>query len=314
MSSLLSYLWDTLVYVNIFAILALSLNIEAGQTRLLNFGKVAFFAIGAYTTALLTMAGAPFIVGVAGAMVLAGVMGALLSIPALKLREDFLAIASIAFGEIIRLILLNERWLTNGPIGLRGIPQPLRSGEGLSGTLRTYVVDGVFGGNYEVFFLALTLAALAGVYLVMLRVARSPYGRVLKAIREDELVALTLGKDTFRFKSEVLVMGSAVAGLAGALFAHYITFIAPVNFMPTVTFAVWTMMVMGGMGNLNGVVLGAALVQLFERSTRFIKDFVELPVDPVNFRMVVLGLLLIFFIMHRPWGIIPERPMEVGDE
>jgi ABC-type branched-subunit amino acid transport system permease subunit len=313
-SSIYSYLWDTLVYINIFAILALSLNIEAGQTRLMNFGKVAFFAIGAYTSALLTMAGAPFLVGLGAGMALAGLMGFLLSVPALKLREDFLAIASIAFGEIIRLILLNERWLTKGPIGLRGIPQPLRAEEGVSGTLKGILVDGLFGGDYQVFYLVLSSAALVGVYLFMRRIIASPYGRVLKAIREDELVALTLGKDTFRFKAQALVIGSAVAGLAGSLFAHYITFIAPDNFMPTVTFAVWTMMVMGGMGNLGGVVLGAALIQVFERSTRFIKDFVDLPVDPVNFRMVVLGLLLILFIMYRPSGIIPEKRYEVGAE
>jgi ABC-type branched-subunit amino acid transport system permease subunit len=311
MTSFANYLIDTLIYINVFAILALSLNIEAGQTRLMNFGKVGFFAIGAYTSALLTMAGAPFLVGMTGGIVLAGIMGLLLAIPALKLREDFLAIASIAFGEIIRIILLNERWLTNGPIGLRGIPQPLRSEEGLSGLLKRLLVDGVCGGNYSFFYLILTTTSLILVYFFMRKINNSPYGRVLKAIREDELVALTLGKNTFKYKSQALIIGSAVAGMAGSLFAHYITFISPDNFMPMVTFVVWTMMVIGGMGNLEGVLLGAALIQIFERSTRFIKDFVELPIDPVNMRMIVLGLLLILFIMYRPRGILPEKKFEV---
>jgi ABC-type branched-subunit amino acid transport system permease subunit len=294
-STLLSYLVDTLIFINIFAILALSLNLEVGVTRLMNFGKVAFFAIGAYSSALVTLAGYPFWLGLLCGIVIAGITGFLVSIPALRLREDYLAIATIAFGEIIRLFLLNERWLTRGPIGLRGIPRPLKD----------------VPMDYQTFYLLFSFAFLVVVFLFLHRVISSPFGRVLKAIREDELVAQSLGKNTFRFKAQAFVLGSSIASIAGSLFAHYLTFISPDMFMPTVTFAVWTMVVVGGRGNALGVVAGAALIQFMERTTRIMKDIADIGVEPVNLRMVLLGLLLILFIMYRPQGIFMEKKYEV---
>ncbi len=293
--SMLAYAVDALIFINIYAILALSLNLEAGTARLMNFGKVAFFAIGAYTSALLSLAGYPFPLTLAAGALLAGVAGLGVALPAVRLREDYLAIASIAFGEIIRLILLNERWLTNGPVGLRGIPQPLR--------------DAV--PDYQLFYLALTTVFMVSTAAVLHILTWSPFGRVLRAIREDELVAQALGKHTFGFKARAFALGSGIAGLAGALFAHYLSFISPDMFMPTVTFAVWTMIVVGGRGSVPGAVAGAGVVVLLERGTRVLKDYTSLGVEPSNLRMVLLGLLLILFLLYRPQGVIREGKYEV---
>ncbi|MFQ6084790.1 MAG: branched-chain amino acid ABC transporter permease [Candidatus Bathyarchaeia archaeon] len=288
----LIYVLDTLIFVGIFAILALSLNLEAGFTNLMNFGKVAFFAVGAYTSAILTLHGLPFAVGVVMAAILAGFSGFLIAIPTLRLTEEHLAIVTIAAGEILRLFLLSETWLTNGSVGLSGIPRPMFS---------------VFRENYHLFYVGLVFLFLFIFYLIAERIVYSPFGRVLKAIREDETATKALGKNVFMFKTKSFVIGSGMAGVAGSLFAHYITFIAPIMFLPTLTFSVWIMIIIGGRANNLGVILGAVLIQLFERSTRFIKDFVTLPFDPANVRLIVIGLLLILFMIYRPEGVLEER-------
>lgn len=291
----LNYLLDTLVYIGIFAILALSLNLEAGFTRLMNFGVAAFFAIGAYTTALLTLNGVPIVISFFASVVLAGAAGFLVALPTLRLREDYFAIVTIIFGEILRLFFISEDWLTNGTRGLRGIPRPLLS---------------VFRDNYLLFYTFLVYAFLFACYLFAERIVKSPFGRVLKSIREDETATKSLGKDTFKFKTLSFVIGSCIAGAAGFLLAHYFTFIAPDMFLPTLTFSVWTMVVMGGSANNSGIILGALLIQVFERTTRFLKNFVILPIDPNNIRLIIIGLLLIIFVIYKPGGILEEEKSE----
>lgn len=286
------YLLDTFIYIGIYAILAISLNLEAGYTRLMNFGKVAFFAIGAYTSVLLSMAGEPFILGLLAGAILSALFGFLVALPALRLRADYLAIVTLSFGEILRLFFLNEQWLTNGPMGIRGIPQPLFS---------------IFKENYLFFYAAVVLFFLAVCYFFSEKIIHSPFGITLKAIRDDEDAVSAFGRDTFRFKVKIFMIGSAMAGISGALFAHYIAFISPDMFFPSLTFSIWTMMVIGGSANNLGVIAGAVLIQFFERGTRFIKDFVELPIEPSNLRIIVIGLLLILFILYKPAGIIKER-------
>jgi ABC-type branched-subunit amino acid transport system permease subunit len=292
----LPYILDTLIYIGIYSILSISLNIEAGYTKLMNFGKVAFFAIGSYTSALITLSGAPFIIGLMGAMFLTGVAGFLISIPTLRLREDYLAIVTITFGEILRIFLLSERWLTNGSLGLTGITRPLPN---------------IFPENYSLFYTILVYVFLILSYLFVQRIVNSPFGRVLKAIREDEIAAKALGKNIFLFKTQSFIVGSILAGLSGALFAHYLTFIAPDMFLPDITFSIWIMMVIGGSSNNAGVILGAVLINIFERSTRFIKDFIDLPFNAGNFRLIIIGILLIVFITYRPEGILREKSMRV---
>ena len=292
MLPVLDYLLDALIYIGIYAILAISLNLESGFTRLMNFGVAAFFAIGAYTTALLTLNGVPIAISFFASVVLAGLAGFLVALPTLRLREDYFAIVTIALSEILRIFLTSEDWLTNGTRGLPGIPQPLSS---------------IFSEDYLLFYAVLVYFFLFICYLFAERIVRSPFGRVLKAIREDEQATESLGKDTFRFKTSCFVIGSCMTGIAGFLFAHYFTFIAPDMFAPTLTFSIWTMVVVGGSANNKGVILGALLIELFERTTRFLDAFVVIPVDPNTLRLIIIGLLLIVFVIYQPRGIMEEE-------
>ncbi|MGE5844743.1 MAG: branched-chain amino acid ABC transporter permease, partial [Syntrophaceae bacterium] len=173
------------VVIAIYAIFALSLNVEVGYTGLFNFGHVAFFAIGAYTSALLTLAGVPFVWGVLAALFMAGLCGFLLSIPALKLSGDYFGIATLGFGEILRMIVNNEVWLTKGPMGRPGIPRPELFGI-VFDTLPRYLV------------LSSDFALLS--FVILAFVVLSPFRRALKAVRDDETAGEILGKNAYRFK------------------------------------------------------------------------------------------------------------------
>ncbi len=298
MVSLIGYMADTLTYVGIFGLLSLSLNLEAGYTRLMNFGKVAFFAVGAYVSALLTVSGAPFLAGLAGAILVAGLLGFLIAIPTLKLREDYLAITTIAVAEVVRLVLLNESSYGLGPMGIRNIPRPLSRFFGPT--------------SYPLVYAGLVWAVLGACFLISQRIVNSPFGRVLRAIREDETATEALGKDVFSFKTRALVLGSCMAGAAGSIFAHYTSFVSPDMFMPLLTFSVWTMLIVGGTANNYGAILGAFLIQIFDRSTRVLKDLVNIsPGAQANLRWAVIGLLMIIFLMYRPEGVLGERKAKV---
>jgi ABC-type branched-subunit amino acid transport system permease subunit len=289
------YLIAMLTFWGIYAILAIGLNVVWGYTGLINIGHVAFFAIGAYTSALLTLAGHNFLIGLTAGIVLAGLAGLLVGMPTLRLRADYLAIVTLGFAEILRLMLLNEIWLTRGPFGLPGLPQPLRN---------------LFPQEYNTFYLGLVLLSLLTTYYFAEKILRSPFGRVLKAIREDEEVAMALGKDVFKFKLQSLALGSAMAGAAGVLFAHFITFVSPEQYESIQTFYVWIMVVLGGSGNNKGSMLGAFILIFFFETTRFLKDFLHLPIGPEKIaaaRLVLVGIMLILLMRYRPQGIFGER-------
>lgn len=287
----MDYLLHILIVFLIYAIFAISLNLELGYTGLYNFGHVAFFGIGAYTSALLSLAGYPVALGMAGGMLLAGVLGTLLAIPALRLSGDYFGIATLSFGEIIRLFFLNERWLTKGPMGLPGIPRPAWIGEGIAGLPR---------------FLILCILLTVMVFLVTRRITRSPFGRALKVIREDEYVAQALGKNALSFKVRVVTVGSILAGLAGSLWAHYISYISPADFTLTETILVLLCVVLGGRGTNRGPILGAFVIIFFQEVIRF------LPIPPDFGRFVaplqgmVYGAALIILMLKRPEGLLPE--------
>ena len=290
------YILDIIVFIGIFAIVALSLNLEYGFTGLGNFGKVAFFLIGAYTYALLIEAGLNFILCLIIAAVLSGLIGSLISLPALRLREDYLAIVTLAFGEIIRLIVKAEHWIAHGVWGITIPPAIHWEGATIRMTIATHI---------GLVFLCLLIC-----FILIQLVTNSPYGRAIRAIREDEVAAATLGKSRLKYKAQVFAMGSALAGLGGALFAQYIGFIEPYMFMPMLTFTVWIMVLVGGPANNWGAVLGAALVQLFDRGTKMVKDYLVVPVDPNNLQYILLGLLIIFILLYRPGGILKESQVK----
>ena len=287
----MDYLLHILIIALIYSIFAISLNLELGFTGLYNFGHVAFFGIGAYTSALLSLAGLPVSVGIACGMIVAGVAGSLLAIPALRLSGDYFGIATLVFAEMVRLFFLNERWLTKGPMGLPGIPRPGWIGGGVAGL-----------PMFLIFCALLTVA----VFLLIRHLTTAPFGRALKVVREDEYVAQALGKNVLIIKIKTITVGSILAGLAGGLWAHYITYISPADFTLTETILVLLCVVLGGRGTNWGPVLGAFVITFFGESVRFL----PIPTDFGRFvaplQGMVYGAVLILIMLKRPEGLIPE--------
>lgn len=288
----LIYLLDALAYTGIFAISALALNLQYGFTGLANFGHVAFFMVGAYTTALATTSGLPFPLSAFLSIAVASFTGLIASLPALKLREDYLAIATIAFGEILRMIFKNEEWIAHGVWGI-GVPPAIL----------------LSGGTREFYWLQLLLifSVLSLCLLIIRIVSNSPYGRVLRAVRDDALAAEVYGKNVFGYKAQIFALGSGLAGLSGALFAQYVQYVNPYMFEPTLTFSMWIMVILGGVGNNVGVLFGALLVEFFERGARMAKDLRIMPMDPNNLRAIIIGVLIILVLLYRPAGLLKEE-------
>ena len=304
LSGLLNVLVFTGIFASIYALLSLGLNLQWGYTGLFNVGVAGFYAIGAYTSALLTTPlspdhlggfNLPVPVGMLGAMLTSGLLAYVVGKPTLRLREDYLAIATISIAETLRLLLKNEAWLTNGVQGLRDIPRPFPQ---------------TFGAFYDVFYLVLLLLLVAVVYLASERLIRSPWGRVLKAIREDEAVAASVGKDVFRFKMQALVLGAMLMGLGGSFYAHYVKFISPDTFNPLMgTFLVWVMLMAGGSGNNRGAIVGAAVVWGLWSLSDVLTDKLPAPLDTRGsyLRVILIGLVLQGLLLKRPQGLVPEH-------
>jgi len=287
---MLPYLVALLIIVGIYALLTISLDLQYGFTGLVNFGVVAFFAIGAYGSALVTLAGYPVALGFVTAIAAAAVAALHIGALAVRLREDDLAIVTLGFSELVRLVLLNEDWLTKGSMGLPGIPRPF---------------GGLPSGSNDLAYLALVLACNVAVVLVVRRVVGSPFGRLIQAIRDNEVTVVSLGKSPAGAKVRALLVGAGIAGLAGALYAHYITFIVPDQFLPMVTFYVWMAMILGGVGTLRGSLVGAAVLVLILEGTRFVRDLVPgvAEVEMASVRLALVGILLVVFMLFRPQGL-----------
>ena len=198
---------------------------------------------------------APIALGFLAAMAGTAVMAALVTLGLTRLRDDYLAIVTLGFAEVVRIIAENEIWLTRGTDGISGIPQPLKS---------------TLGSDFNLAYLVFCLVILAIVVFVLERVRASPFGRVLRAIREDAQVAAFAGKDVLRFKVKAFAIGGAVAGLAGALYAHYSSYIVPEIYVPLLTIYIFLALTAGGIGNNFGAVFGAFVVVFFLESTRFL--------------------------------------------
>ncbi|MCX5828538.1 MAG: branched-chain amino acid ABC transporter permease [Deltaproteobacteria bacterium] len=286
------------IVIAIYSIFALSLNIEVGYTGLFNFGHVAFFAIGAYTSALLTLQGVPFSLSMIAGIGFAGAAGFLIGIPSLKLQGDYFGIATLGFAEIVRMILQNQVAWTKGPMGLPGITRPE-----------------LFSWRFDTLpeYLVLALGAAILTFLVIGFLTLSPFGRVLKAIRDDETAAAILGKNAFACKMKSFVIGSLFAGLAGVLWAHYITFISPGDFTLTETILVLLIVVLGGKGTLLGPVVGAVVLIFFQESLRFLRLPPEWSSILGPLQQMVFGLILVLLMIFRPEGLIREKGKEKID-
>jgi branched-chain amino acid transport system permease protein len=217
----------------IYALLALGLNLQYGYTGLINFGVVGFFAIGAYTSALLSLHGVPYALDFAAAAALAALFAWPLGVICLRLRDDYLAIVTLAFAEIVRTVIISEDWLTSGTRGIPGIPRPFA---------------GLAEGTGAVAYLGLVLITVAAATLLTRYLVRSPFGRLIQAIRDDEDAVPALGKSPAGFKLVVFMLGAALSGIAGALYAHYLTYISPDQFVALLTFYIWMAVIMGGRG------------------------------------------------------------------
>ncbi len=290
------YLLDLVVYAGIFGILSLSLNMEFGFAGIANFGKVAFLLVGSYAYAVLSQVGVPFYLCILAGAALSALVGVLVSLPTLKLREDYLAIVVLTFGEILRQIVKTERGIAGGVWGLAVSP--------------AIQMVGFSARAIATVNIALVYGCLILCFIVAQRLANSPYGRVIRALREDEIAAESLGKNRAKYRAQVLALGSALAAIAGGLYAQYIQFIDPYMFMPIITFTVWIMVLVGGPGNNWGALLGAALIEIFDRGANILKDYVALPVDPSNLQYIIFGALILLVLFYRPQGLLKETKVK----
>jgi branched-chain amino acid transport system permease protein len=289
-----SYLISMATFGAIYAVLALGLNVMWGMTGMVNLGIVGFYGFGAYVSALLTVkAGAPIALGLLAAAAGTGMMAALVTMGIVRLRDDYLAIVTLGFAEVVRIAAENEIWLTGGTDGISRIPQPLKA---------------TLGADFNAAYLAFCLLLLLLLLFVLERVRTSPFGRALRAIREDAQVAAFAGKDVLTFKIKAFALGGAIAGLAGALYAHYTSYIVPEIYVPLLTIYIFLALTAGGIGNNWGAVIGAFVIVFCLESTRFLIGVIPwLGADQLAaLREFLVGLGLLSVLFLRPRGLLPE--------
>lgn len=283
----MEYLLHILVITGIYIILTLSLNLVVGYTGLASLGHIAFSCAGAYTSSLLALnyGVSPWLGLLIGAVV-AALSGLVIGFPSLRLKGDYLALATFGLGVIVYSVAKNWVSMTRGPMGLPGIPG-------------FYVFDYAVSETWTYFILVSVFVFLT--LFVIRRVVNSPFGRVLLSIREDEIATLAMGKNVHKYKILVFVIGAFFAGIAGSLYAHYITFIDPSSFTVIESITVLLMVVFGGMGSLPGSFVGAATLVILPELLRFwgMPSSVAAPL-----RQMIYGLLLIILMLKRPQGIL----------
>jgi len=285
----MEYLLHIAIIALCFVVLAVSLDLLAGQTGLLALSHAAFYGLGAYTSALLAIhAGAPFLLAMSAGMLVAAFVSLLVSIPSLRLHGDYFAIATFGFQMILYSVFNNWSEVTGGSIGISGIPRARVFGMTIESRAGYVLLAGVF-------------AVVA--IVVVRRIARSPFGRVLRAIREDEPFATALGKNTTRFKVTVFALSAAMAASAGSLYGHYNSYIDPSSFTVLESILVVSMVIIGGAGSVWGPVLGAIVLVALPEALRF----VGLPLAvAANMRQILYGCLLVVMMMFRPRGLVGQ--------
>lgn len=322
--SVITFLVPFFATTAIFAILSIGLNIQWGYTGIINFGVVGFFMIGAYTAGIFTKEPAssefvqyiggfgealaflpflnsgswlPFVIGILAAGLLSAVLALLLAAPTLRLREDYLAIATIGVAEVLRRVTIEEEWLVNGTRGLTAIPRPF--------------AGWVAPNQYNLLFLAFVLLIVVILFFLVERGIRSPWGRVLRALREDEEVTAASGKNIFAFKMQAFVFGAVVMGIGGALFAYQQSTISPDTFTHFFgTFIIWAMLIVGGSGNNLGAITGAYVIWGLWSMTLQLQGY-PLPEFLASrifyLRDFLLGALIVLVLLIQPRGLVPEQ-------
>jgi branched-chain amino acid transport system permease protein len=290
-----SYIIALSTFAAIYTLLALGLNLMWGLAGMVNLGILGYYALGGYVSALLTLRlGLPVPLGMLVGALAAALLGAATCIGIVRLRDDYLAIVTLGFAEVMRLVIENEIWLTNGTDGIGQIP---RLGIGLTGV------------DYNAAYLAVCLVSVAVVLFATELLRTAPFGRVLRAIREDPMVAATAGKYVFGFQVKALAVGGGVMGFAGALYAHYLTYISPEVFQPQVLIYVFLALILGGRGNNWGALAGTFIVVFFIEGTRFAAGMVPglTAVQVGALRAIIIGAGFILVLQKRPRGLFPER-------
>jgi branched-chain amino acid transport system permease protein len=302
-----SFLVFFLIQSSFFSLTSIGLNIQWGFTGLFNVGIAGFFAVGAYTSAILTGPhyddtlfggyGLAVPVGWLGAIVVTAFVAAIIGYITLRLREDFLAISTFGIAVSIQLIANNMDQLTRGPEGLYSLPKPLED------LFASPLVDNIL-------YLGICIGVIGLVYWGFERILRSPWGRVLRAIREDEHAAMAMGKNVFAFRLQSFILGSATMGLAGALYANFIGFISPTDFLPIFTIQIFVMVIVGGSGNNLGAIVGSVVMWgVWSASDSLIAAVVspDFQTQAAAARIVLIGLILVLMLLYRPQGLLPEK-------
>ena len=294
------YLSTLVVLVSIAALIGLGLNFQWGVAGLVNFGVAGFVALGAYATAL--TAGH---IGWLGAMTVAALVSAasstVLAFLSIRLADDYLAIVTIGFGEVVNILLLNEDWLTGGALGIANIPRPMSS------IIPAAQYDNVLP-LFAILLVGLTFVALEAL-------VRSPFGRALRAVRDDPVVAGSLGKPVLLLRIKAFAIGSAVMGIAGSLHAFYLTYIDPGQFTSITTAYAFMAVILGGRGSNIGLLVGASTIMALIEATRFLKDALNM-IDGVQLfalRLGLVGLGIILLLRLRPQGLLSEPRQPARD-
>jgi branched-chain amino acid transport system permease protein len=289
----IQYVMYIVILIGIYVILSDSLNLVAGYTGLFSIAQAAFYGVGAYVAALMALGWhTPFLVNLPCAVVLSAVLGAVVGTPGLRIRDDYFVIATFAFQVIAFSILNNWVSFTGGPMGLPGIPQPVIFGWEVSSHWEFLILVGCFA--------ALTV-------WISWMIVESPFGRVLKAIREDEVFAQAAGKNVAAYKVLIFAISAGLAAIAGVMYAHYISFIDPTSFTVMESIFIISIVIIGGAGSLWGPVVGAVVLVTLPEILRFI----GLPnAVAANLRQIIYGGLLVAFMMWRPQGFIGEFSFE----
>ena len=267
----------------IYVMLAVSLNFISGLAGQFSLGHAAFYGIGAYTAALVSLNfSASFIISIVAGALVSMIAGVFVGLPAIRLRQVYLAVATLGLGEIVRIVLLNWTDVTRGPMGLPGIPNPL-------------IFNWEVNSAVEYYYLVLIFAAVT--IFVFHALSRGKLGLVLRAVRDNEQAVRTTGINTTLYKLLAFVIGGGFAGLAGGLFAFMSSYISPDNFMFNESIIILAMVVIGGLGSLPGSIVGALLLSLAPEFLRFLDDY----------RMITFGLMLLLMILFRPEGLLSEH-------
>lgn len=287
-----NYIVHTLIMIGIYSILVASLNLAIGYTGILNLGHVAFFGIGAYTSAILTMHGFPFLIAFPASFGIAGLCGFFLMVITKRLQGDYVALATLGFSFVTYSLLLNWRSLTRGALGIAGIAKPNLFGL-------------IFRSNEA--YLLLVLVISVAIIFILYRITNSPYGKLLEAVRDDAIGLSVLGKNVFKLKCQSMMISAGCAGVAGALFAHYITYIHPTNFFISELILMISLVIVGGLASIKGSVAATALLLVITESLRFL----PLPSGLVGpLRLIIYAFLVIIVLLYRPRGLFGRVDLE----